>query len=288
MPNTIKLLRSTTSGAAPASLVSGQVAINERDGVLYYRNSVGGVVTPFPGYIPDGYIYDCGIYAAIVPAAPTGLTATGGALQASLSWTAPTNTGGAALTDYFIEFSSNAGSSYSTWAHTASTATTATITGLAAGTYLFRVSAVNSVGTGASVTSSSTTVTASALLTMARSAASGSTSTASWTITGGTATPSYVRAAALQINASDGLTYYTWTAAGTATVTVSYQYSDDTGTSQSASINRTRSGSTTAQFTSTGNASSVAISVISGDTITITATGDQSQQFFTNVSVSAA
>lgn len=42
---TIKIRRSTTAGAAPSSLVTGELAINEADGVLYYRNS-SGVVTP--------------------------------------------------------------------------------------------------------------------------------------------------------------------------------------------------------------------------------------------------
>lgn len=45
MPNTIKILRSTTAGNTP-TLVSGQIAINEADGKLYYRNA-SGVVTVY-------------------------------------------------------------------------------------------------------------------------------------------------------------------------------------------------------------------------------------------------
>lgn len=41
---TVRILRSTTPGNTPASLVSGQIAINEADGVLFYRAS-GGAVT---------------------------------------------------------------------------------------------------------------------------------------------------------------------------------------------------------------------------------------------------
>jgi hypothetical protein len=41
---TVRILRSTTAGNTPASLVSGQIAINEGDGKLFYRNS-SGVVT---------------------------------------------------------------------------------------------------------------------------------------------------------------------------------------------------------------------------------------------------
>ena len=41
---TVRILRSTTAGNTPASLVSGQIAINEVDGRLFYRNG-SGVVT---------------------------------------------------------------------------------------------------------------------------------------------------------------------------------------------------------------------------------------------------
>jgi hypothetical protein len=41
---TVRILRSTTAGNTPASLVSGQIAINEVDGKLFYRNG-SGVVT---------------------------------------------------------------------------------------------------------------------------------------------------------------------------------------------------------------------------------------------------
>ncbi len=54
---TVRILRSTTAGSVPSSLVSGQIAINEGDGKLYYRNS-SGVVTQLPtgggGGVSDG------------------------------------------------------------------------------------------------------------------------------------------------------------------------------------------------------------------------------------------
>lgn len=87
------------------------------------------------------------------PAAPTGLSATYGNAQASLSWTAPSDNGGSAITNYLVEFSSNAGSSWTTFAHSVSTTPSITVTGLTNGTaYSYRVSAINVVGTGASVT----------------------------------------------------------------------------------------------------------------------------------------
>ena len=94
-----------------------------------------------------------------VPSAPTGLTATTGNAQVVLSWRAPDN-GGAAITDYTIQYSANAGTSWSTFDDGIGTGTTATVTGLTNGqSYQFRVSATNTVGTGStSVTDSATPV----------------------------------------------------------------------------------------------------------------------------------
>jgi hypothetical protein len=68
----------------------------------------------------------------------------------SLTWTAPAATGGYAITDYTIQYSSNSGSSWTTFSRSASTATSVAVTGLNNGTaYLFRVAAVTVLGTGA-------------------------------------------------------------------------------------------------------------------------------------------
>lgn len=69
--------------------------------------------------------------------------------QVGISWTAPSFSGGAPLTDYKIEYSSNGGSSWNEWSHSPSLTTSATVTGLADyNTYIFRVSGVNAVGAG--------------------------------------------------------------------------------------------------------------------------------------------
>ena len=96
------------------------------------------------------------------PAQVTGLTVgTITNTSVALSWTAPSN-GGATITDYKIEYSSNGGSSYSTFAH-GSSATSDTVTGLTLSTaYLFRVSALNSVGYGTASTTASATTTSTA------------------------------------------------------------------------------------------------------------------------------
>ena len=45
MANTVRILRSTTAGNVPSSLVSGQIAVNEADGRLFYRSAAGAVTT---------------------------------------------------------------------------------------------------------------------------------------------------------------------------------------------------------------------------------------------------
>ena len=93
---------------------------------------------------------------ATAPAAPTGLAATAGNTQATLSWTAASN-GGSNITDYLIEYSTD-NSTWSTFADGTSTATSATVTGLTNGTlYYFRVSAINAVNTSSASSTASTT-----------------------------------------------------------------------------------------------------------------------------------
>ena len=84
------------------------------------------------------------------PGAPTGLTATaGGQTRIDLSWNAPASNGGAAITGYRIEVSTDRSSWSSLDANTGSTATRYSHTGLTAGSARhYRVSAVNSAGTG--------------------------------------------------------------------------------------------------------------------------------------------
>jgi len=92
----------------------------------------------------------------LLPSAPTALTATVGNAQVSLTWTAPTGViAQAPITDYVVQFSSNSGSSWTTFSDGTSTATSATVTGLTNGTaHVFRVAGINGIGTGAYSTAS--------------------------------------------------------------------------------------------------------------------------------------
>lgn len=79
-----------------------------------------------------------------VPGAPTGTAGNG---QVSLTWTAPT--GGSTVTDYIVQYSDDAGSTWTTFSDGVSTATSAIVTGLTNGTgYIFRIQAVNALGEG--------------------------------------------------------------------------------------------------------------------------------------------
>ena len=94
------------------------------------------------------------------PDAPTGLTATAnGKFQIDLSWTAPVDDGGSAITGYKIEHSVNGTSWFDSAADTGSTATAySEDMNLDPGTtYHFRVSAINAVGTSDPSTSDDAT-----------------------------------------------------------------------------------------------------------------------------------
>ncbi len=102
--------------------------------------------------------------AATIPGAPTSLTAVAdGQTTIDLSWTAPTSDGGAAISGYRIEVSTNGGSSFSQLVASHST-TSYSHTGLTAGTARhYRVRAINSVGnSGWSNTANATTATPTA------------------------------------------------------------------------------------------------------------------------------
>jgi PKD repeat protein len=95
--------------------------------------------------------------AATTPGAPRALVAKPRNASVALAWTAPASTGGAAITDYVVQFRRTGTTSWTTFADGVRTTRTAVVTGLVNGrSYQFRVSAKNSVGTGAA----SATVTA--------------------------------------------------------------------------------------------------------------------------------
>ena len=161
------------------------------------------------------------------PGAPTGVTPTAGAGQASLTWTAPASSGGSAITGYAVQYSTNSGATWTTaTASTGSTSTSYTVTGLTNGTsHIFRVAAVNAIGTGA------------------------------YSANSGAVTPFTVPGTPTSLTATRGSASATlsWTApasnGGSAVTAYKYQYSSDSGSTWSAEQSTGSSGTT---FTVTG------------------------------------
>lgn len=96
----------------------------------------------------NGYTYQAPVTA---PSAPRSLIALPVENGVRLTWDAPSSDGGAPITDYRIEYSSNDGSSWQTYSRPASTSRDVTVPNLTTSTtYSFRVSAINSAGTSPS------------------------------------------------------------------------------------------------------------------------------------------
>jgi fibronectin type 3 domain-containing protein len=141
------------------------------------------------------------------PGAPSGLTATAGNTQVSLSWQAPGSDGGAPITGYRVY----QGTSRTPVASVAGTS--ATVPGLSNGTtYSYTVTAVNQAGEGpASGAASATPAAASASATSSAASASASASAASasasaWAAGPASGSPSAGTSAAGAAGAPTGLT----------------------------------------------------------------------------------
>ena len=84
-----------------------------------------------------------------LPGQPTELSGTAGNGQAALNWVAPSDNGGRNIITYKVEYSSNGGANWTEYPHPDSSPSSLVVSGLNNGTsYIFRVAAVNSVGTG--------------------------------------------------------------------------------------------------------------------------------------------
>ena len=153
MANKIKFKRSYNAGAVPTTsdLDTHEIAINWADNKLFTKNAAGSIVSVSLG---GGSAAADSRWDLFLPAAPTGVIVSAGNAQVTVSWTAPSPT--VPVTDYVVQYSSNSGSSWTTFTDGTSTATSAVVTGLTNQTsYVFRVAAVNGVGTGSYSTASS-------------------------------------------------------------------------------------------------------------------------------------
>ncbi|MEP6463554.1 MAG: fibronectin type III domain-containing protein, partial [Frankiaceae bacterium] len=86
---------------------------------------------------------------SVVPAAPAIGTASAGNASATVTWTAPTSTGGSPITGYTVNAYAGTSTTPAATATAAAAATSLSVTGLTNDTaYTFTVSATNAVGTG--------------------------------------------------------------------------------------------------------------------------------------------
>jgi uncharacterized repeat protein (TIGR02543 family) len=116
-----------------------------------------------------------------VPSTPTGVTGSGTGGSATINWSVPTSDGGSALTDYVIEYSVLDSGTWTTFADGTSTATSATITGLIAGSsYQFRVTAKNIIGSSITSFSSPTVATLPTAPTIATTTTASEQVTVTW------------------------------------------------------------------------------------------------------------
>ena len=156
---TLLLDRNRLTGSVPTEL-SGLTMLRQ---LQLSNNQLTGCIPAALREVPSNDLArlslpNCGSVGA--PGAPTGLTAAAdGQTEIDLSWTAPSSDGGASISGYRIEVSTNGSSWSDLVANTGSITTSYSHTGLTAGsTRYYRVSAINSAGTGsASNTDSATT-----------------------------------------------------------------------------------------------------------------------------------
>jgi hypothetical protein len=174
-------LTGTTSGVGDGTggqmtlVVAGQTYTGNSGGSLgswtidITRTVTVGQTITFASEYADGAFTSLQLWI-IPPAAPPAPTSLTSPSQSSgsayLTWAAPANDGGSAITDYVVQYSSNSGSTWTTFSDGTSTALNATVTGLTNGTsYQFRVAAVNAIGTGSYSSTTTATPTAGNSLT---------------------------------------------------------------------------------------------------------------------------
>jgi ELWxxDGT repeat protein len=144
----------SAAGTTPVEFVGvpgfrALAALGSLNGSLLFQGDDGAIGTE---------LWALAAPAAVAPGAPTGLAAVAGDGQAWLSWTAPASTGGSAITDYVVEYSVDGGDNWSPLDDGVAPTTSATVTSLTNGvSYVFRVTAVNAVGTGPAAVSPSVT-----------------------------------------------------------------------------------------------------------------------------------
>jgi PKD repeat protein len=127
--------------------------------VRFSFDSIDTYPRSHPGWAVDDVVVQTGV--ATVPGAPTGLAATAGNAQVSLSWAAPASNGGSAITSYRVYRSATTGTETLLTAGGCSglgAVLSCTDTGLTNGqAYFYKVSTLNAVGESAQSNEASAT-----------------------------------------------------------------------------------------------------------------------------------
>jgi hypothetical protein len=136
--------------------------IDNTDYTFRIRGENGGGIDDYTSqYMDLAWTYlDVHTPEAVTPDAPTDLKVTNVTKSGfQLNWTAPTNDGGADITDFVVELSRNGGATWVSAKQDASTSQQLTVTGAAPGTtYLVRISTVNKKGASGYLTGSVSTL----------------------------------------------------------------------------------------------------------------------------------
>lgn len=155
-----------TVGAVLSTVISGLTP-----GLTYYfrvaaLNAVTAAASTWS--VPSSIV---SAFLGSAPDAPTALAATAGLGHVALTWAAPVDDGGVALTGYRVEWSTSAGFAGALSRTVGASALGATITDLAPATlYYFRVYAINSIGDSPASASDSETTAARGALELVRGA----------------------------------------------------------------------------------------------------------------------
>jgi subtilisin family serine protease len=139
------------AGVAALLLAATPTATVEAISQALVLNATTGLVGNAGSLSPNKLVYSGSLESApvVAPSAPRALSAEARNASVVLTWQVPSANGGANISDYVVEFSTD-GSVWTTFADGVSSGLAATVTGLVNGTsYQFRVKAVNTAGAGA-------------------------------------------------------------------------------------------------------------------------------------------
>jgi len=270
--NTWELVAASGGGGGSGSIVTAATVAGfpatGASGTLYLATDTARAYIWAGAYVEAGVSgggTDTELRALFTPGAPTSVTPTAGNAQVSLAWTAPTVLSVTPITDYTVQFSSNSGSTWTTFTRSASTATSATVTGLTNGTaYVFRVSAVNGVGTGSYSAASSAVTPAAASASLAvATAGSGS---GSWSGAGTQSSP-FVRSAVGWSGSGNWVADPVFTASGSGSVRISWASRAQAGDADPALYVQKNNTTVQTLAWSSSGASITPVSVVAGDTV---------------------